>query len=80
MLLMYPDELFLLVILNAEDLIMASGGRWDADCRKAMQELTSGKAIREDVALLMAPHANFEQFLTPAPLSICILGKLGTEH
>ncbi len=56
--------------------MMASGGRWDADCRKAMQELTSGKAIREDVALLMAPHANFEQFLTPAPLSICILGKV----
>ena len=40
----------------------------------AMRELTSAKTVKEDVALLMAPYINFEHFLVPAPLSICVLG------
>ena len=39
-----------------------------------MRELTSAKTVKDDVALLMAPYINFEHFLIPAPLSICVLG------
>ena len=44
--------------------------------QKNMREMTSAKAIKEDVALLMAPYINFEQFLVPSPMTICVLGRL----
>ena len=46
----------------------------------AMRELTSAKTVKEDVALLMAPYINFEHFLVPAPLSICVLGTYYLLH
>ena len=49
--------------------------RGSDDVQKNMRELTSAQNIKDDVMLLMAPYINFEQFLVPAPTSICILGK-----
>ena len=41
-----------------------------------IREMTSAKSVKEDAALLLAPYMNFEEFLVPAPISICILGEL----
>ena len=43
---------------------------------RKMQSLTKSSDVREDIALVMAPHANWEEYLMPAPISIAILGKL----
>ena len=41
----------------------------------ALRQLTSAKSVKEDAELLMAPYLNYESFLTPAPMSICVLGR-----
>ena len=40
-----------------------------------MCELISPTSIKEDAEFLMAPYLNFESFLAPAPMSICVLGE-----
>ena len=41
----------------------------------ALRQLTSAKSVKEDAELLMAPYLNYESFLIPAPISICVLGR-----
>ena len=42
----------------------------------AMRSVSKGDDMKEDMALMMAPNASWEHFLTPAPLSIALLGEL----
>ncbi|XP_061108252.1 uncharacterized protein LOC133135340 [Conger conger] len=43
---------------------------------KVTKGLTRAADCREDTKLLMQPYANWEEYLTPAPMSIAILGEL----
>ncbi|XP_033471168.2 uncharacterized protein LOC117249555 [Epinephelus lanceolatus] len=43
---------------------------------KATQSLTTAADMRETTKMLMQPNANWEEYLTPAPLSIAIMGEL----
>nr|XP_033471168.1 uncharacterized protein LOC117249555 [Epinephelus lanceolatus]XP_033471169.1 uncharacterized protein LOC117249555 [Epinephelus lanceolatus] len=43
---------------------------------KATQCLTTAADMRETTKMLMQPNANWEEYLTPAPLSIAIMGEL----
>ena len=43
---------------------------------EAEKNLSKPQDVREEMALVMAPYANWEQFLVPAPLTITILGQL----
>lgn len=43
---------------------------------KAYQRLTTAEDMRNQTKLMMQPYANWEEYLTPAPLSIAILGEL----
>ncbi|GAA6220045.1 uncharacterized protein LOC122129147 [Lates japonicus] len=43
---------------------------------KTTQSLTSAAEMRDTTKMLMQPNANWEEYLTPAPLSIAIMGEL----
>lgn len=43
---------------------------------RAKDSLSKGENIREEMALVVSPHANWENFLSPAPMCICLLGEL----
>ncbi|MCJ8749399.1 hypothetical protein PDJAM_G00175980 [Pangasius djambal] len=43
---------------------------------KKVQSLTTAEEMRNQTKLVMQPYANWEEYLTPAPLSIAILGEL----
>ncbi|XP_061107808.1 uncharacterized protein LOC133135067 [Conger conger] len=43
---------------------------------KVTKGLTKAADCRDDTKLLMQPYANWEEYLTPAPMSIAILGEL----
>ncbi|XP_048023348.1 uncharacterized protein LOC125253438 [Megalobrama amblycephala] len=43
---------------------------------KSIQSLTTAEDMRNQTKLIMQPYANWEEYLTPAPLSIAILGEL----
>ncbi|KAF4080837.1 hypothetical protein AMELA_G00175680 [Ameiurus melas] len=43
---------------------------------KKNQGLTTAEEMRNQTKLVMQPYANWEEYLTPAPLSIAILGEL----
>ncbi|XP_062373902.1 uncharacterized protein LOC134062046 [Sardina pilchardus] len=43
---------------------------------KATQHLSRASDGRDDTKLLMQPYANWEEYLTPGPLSIAIMGEL----
>ncbi|XP_067303154.1 uncharacterized protein [Pseudorasbora parva] len=43
---------------------------------KSTQSLTTSEDMRNQTKLMMQPYANWEEYLTPAPLSIAILGEL----
>ncbi|KAG7455934.1 hypothetical protein MATL_G00246260 [Megalops atlanticus] len=43
---------------------------------KATNKLTRASDCRDDTKILMQPYANWEDYLTPAPISIAILGEL----
>uniref|UniRef100_A0A4W4HK23 Uncharacterized protein n=1 Tax=Electrophorus electricus TaxID=8005 RepID=A0A4W4HK23_ELEEL len=43
---------------------------------KISQSLTTAEQMRSQTNLVMQPYANWEQYLTPAPLSIAIMGQL----
>lgn len=43
---------------------------------KATSSLTKASQCREDTAILTQAHANWENYLTPAPMSIAFLGEL----
>ncbi|XP_026765957.3 uncharacterized protein LOC113524041 [Pangasianodon hypophthalmus] len=43
---------------------------------KKNQSLTTAEEMRNQTKLVMQPYANWEEYLTPAPLSIAILGEL----
>ncbi|KAI5087513.1 hypothetical protein C0J45_22912, partial [Silurus meridionalis] len=43
---------------------------------KKIQSLTTAEEMRNQTKLVMQPYANWEEYLTPAPLSIAILGEL----
>ncbi|KAK7147642.1 hypothetical protein R3I94_010227 [Phoxinus phoxinus] len=43
---------------------------------KTTQSLTTAEDMRNQTKLMMQPYANWEEYLTPAPLSIAIMGEL----
>ncbi|XP_030641441.1 uncharacterized protein LOC115821791 [Chanos chanos] len=43
---------------------------------KKTQSITTAQDMRESTQLIMKPYANWEEYLTPAPLSIAIMGEL----
>ena len=43
---------------------------------RTTQSLTTAADMRDTTKMLMQPNANWEEYLTPAPLSIAILGEL----
>uniref|UniRef100_A0A8C1S233 Uncharacterized protein n=1 Tax=Cyprinus carpio TaxID=7962 RepID=A0A8C1S233_CYPCA len=43
---------------------------------KSTQSLTTAEDMRDQTKIIMKPYANWEEYLTPAPLSIAILGEL----
>ena len=45
------------------------------EVERKLQSLSKGSDIKEDVLMVMAPHANWEEYLTPAPISVAIIGK-----
>ena len=42
----------------------------------AMKTLIKGDKLKEEMALIVGPNASWEDFLTPAPMCICLLGEL----
>ena len=46
------------------------------ETERRIQSLTKSTDIREDMAIVMAPHSNWEEYLMPAPISIAIIGKV----
>ncbi|XP_051576461.1 uncharacterized protein LOC127453814 [Myxocyprinus asiaticus] len=48
----------------------------DCAISKITQSLASAEEMRNQTKLVMQPYANWEEYLTPAPLSIAILGEL----
>ncbi|XP_052473608.1 uncharacterized protein LOC128030164 [Carassius gibelio] len=48
----------------------------DSAISKSTQSLTTAEDMRNQTKLIMQPYANWEEYLTPAPLSIAILGEL----
>uniref|UniRef100_A0A3B1IXC8 Uncharacterized protein n=1 Tax=Astyanax mexicanus TaxID=7994 RepID=A0A3B1IXC8_ASTMX len=48
----------------------------DSQIAKTTQSLTKAEEMRNQTKLIMQPYANWEEYLTPAPLSIAILGEL----
>ncbi|GAA6236440.1 uncharacterized protein LOC108873822 [Lates japonicus] len=48
----------------------------DIQIAKTTQSLTTAAEMRETTKMLMKPNANWEEYLTPAPLSIAIMGEL----
>ena len=45
------------------------------ETERRIQSLTRSSDIREDMAIVMAPHSNWEEYLMPAPISIAIIGN-----
>ncbi|XP_031436659.1 uncharacterized protein LOC105899570 [Clupea harengus] len=48
----------------------------DAQIAKTTQSFPSAAEMRDTTQMLMQPNANWEEYLTPAPLSIAIMGEL----
>uniref|UniRef100_A0A3P9HTR4 Uncharacterized protein n=1 Tax=Oryzias latipes TaxID=8090 RepID=A0A3P9HTR4_ORYLA len=48
----------------------------DAQIAKTTQSLTTAAEMRNITQMLMQPNANWEEYLSPAPLSIAIMGEL----
>lgn len=44
--------------------------------KKARNTLSKGEALRDEALLVVSPHINWEVFLTPAPMCVCLLGEL----
>ena len=53
---------------------MAQNTKQELD--KAIAGMNKGIDRKEEMRLMMAPYANWDTFLTPAPLSIALLGQL----
>ena len=53
---------------------MAQNSKQELD--KAIAGMNKGIDKKEEMRLMMAPYANWDTFLTPAPLSIALLGQL----
>ncbi|XP_035283600.1 uncharacterized protein LOC118232631 isoform X2 [Anguilla anguilla] len=58
--------------MNRKERTMASSNQ----IVKVTKGLTKAAECREDTKLLMQPYANWEEYLTPAPMSIAILAEL----
>uniref|UniRef100_A0A3B4BJP5 Uncharacterized protein n=1 Tax=Pygocentrus nattereri TaxID=42514 RepID=A0A3B4BJP5_PYGNA len=48
----------------------------DSQIAQFTKSLTTADQMKDQTKLVMQPYANWEQYLTPAPLSIAILGEL----
>lgn len=44
--------------------------------KTADKKLTTGKALKNEMEIMLGPSANWENFLVPTPMCICILGQL----
>ena len=47
-----------------------------AKINSAMKTLSKGDNLKEEMALIVGPNASWEDFLTPAPMCISLLGQL----
>ena len=54
---------------------MASTGSIDK-INSAMDSVSKGENLREEMMLITGPHINWEDFIAPAPMCVCLLGKL----
>ncbi|KAM3845034.1 uncharacterized protein M6D78_002872 [Vipera latastei] len=43
---------------------------------KAMMNISKAEEVRKETELMMKPHANWEEYLMPGPISIALLGEL----
>ncbi|XP_058022854.1 uncharacterized protein LOC131190034 isoform X2 [Ahaetulla prasina] len=43
---------------------------------KAVMNISKAEEVRKETELMMKPHANWEEYLMPGPISIAILGEL----
>ncbi|XP_072531204.1 uncharacterized protein [Salminus brasiliensis] len=48
----------------------------DSKIAQTTQSLSKAEEMRNQTKLVMQPYANWEEYLTPAPLSVAILGEL----
>lgn len=55
---------------------MAEEEKTMAKINSAMKTLSRGDKLKEEMALIVGPNASWEEFLTPAPMCICLLGEL----
>ncbi|XP_071096644.1 uncharacterized protein [Haliotis cracherodii] len=46
------------------------------DIAKAEKRVMSSTDAKEDMMLVLGPHMNWQEMLSPAPLSVCLLGQL----
>ncbi|XP_048245313.1 uncharacterized protein LOC124141786 [Haliotis rufescens] len=46
------------------------------DIAKAEKRVMSPTDAKEDMMLVLGPHMNWQEMLSPAPLSVCLLGQL----
>ncbi|XP_028390959.1 uncharacterized protein LOC114515835 [Dendronephthya gigantea] len=53
---------------------MAGNTKREVD--KAIAGMNKGSDKKEEIRMMMAPYANWDSFLSPAPLSIALLGQL----
>ncbi|XP_072436354.1 uncharacterized protein [Chiloscyllium punctatum] len=54
----------------------AEGAQIVAKVNSNINMLSAAEEVKSDLELIMKPYANWEEFLTPGPLSIAILGEL----
>ena len=47
-----------------------------ATINTAMKKISKGENLKEEMALINGPNASWEEFLTPAPMCISLLGQL----
>ena len=55
---------------------MAEEEKTVAKIESAMKTLSRGDNLKEEMALIVGPNASWEDFLTPAPMCISLLGQL----
>eukprot|EP00061_Rhincodon_typus_P016867 g45305.t1 len=54
----------------------AEGAQVVAKVNSSINILSAAEEVKADLEMIMKPYANWEEFLTPGPLSIAILGEL----
>ena len=45
------------------------------EVQRQINSLSKGPDVKEDMAMVMTPHSNWEEYLMPAPMSIALIGQ-----